>query len=73
MTQVEVFPAFQVDDNVYEMCGRIENVAKGWQLLLMQIRFVARRLFLGPRPGRPWCANAKLEHNNLSKELFSKK
>ena len=27
MTLVEVFPAFQVDDNVYEMCGRIEKVA----------------------------------------------
>ena len=59
MTQVEVFPAFQVDDNVYEMCGRIEKVAKGWQLLLMQIRFRSSQIIFRAKAGKALVCNCK--------------
>ena len=59
VSQVEVCPAFQVDDNVYERCGRFEKVAKGWQLLLMQIRFCSWQIIFRAKAGTALVCNCK--------------
>ena len=59
VSQAEECPAFQVDDNIYERCGRFEKVAKGWQLLLMQIRFCSWQIIFRAKAGTALVCNCK--------------